>query len=450
MNGAAARTLPLARILLGVMLFAAPLPFGAVFTWAWGSLTIITLLVLILWMVGCIQDGRLKLGYSPLYVPLALMLVLGWMQLSFHLTLTPTATKESIFKLGTYFVLFFVVIQLFSGSSETTWRRVGIAVLSYGFLFSFLSILQSFWNPARIFLMARDIGAPFGPYVDRDHYAGLMEMLIPVSATYALSRPKHDPLNGILWFSVVIQGVSLLLTGSRGGFVALLVEMAILGWIINWRNPLPGRRVRAAMIGSALVVVAALFFWLVPTYVLAKIGTMNSYVSEAKLGRPILWKDSLQIFRDHPLAGTGLGSYVTVYPLYQTEASDLVTEHAHNDYLEALTETGVPGGILIFAALLLFIPITFRNLTARLKREPGYLQLGAGIACCGLLIHSFFDFNLQIPANAAWFTFCAGLAALSGQVFPRAGKKPEAGRFKPGFGVSYSEPPLRIRDGRAN
>ncbi len=86
-----------------------------------------------------------------------------------------------------------------------------------------------------------------------------MEMVSPVSAAYVLSRPKRDPLSGLLWFAVLVPVVSLLLTGSRGGFVSVLVEMAILGWIVIWRNPLPGRRMRVAATGLALVAVAALF-----------------------------------------------------------------------------------------------------------------------------------------------------------------------------------------------
>src|SRR5208337_1900401 len=113
-------------------LFAAPLPYGAVYTWAWASLTILTLLVVILWMVGSIRLGSLRIGYSPLYVPMALFLALGLIQLSFHLTLTPIATRESLLKLATDFALFFVVIQLFSDSPGKTWRRVGIAVLAFG------------------------------------------------------------------------------------------------------------------------------------------------------------------------------------------------------------------------------------------------------------------------------------------------------------------------------
>ena len=129
-----------------------------------------------------------------------------------------------------------------------------------------------------------------------------------------------------------------------------------------------------------------------------------------------------------------MGSFVTVYPAYQTEPQDLVIEHAHNDYIEAVAETGLVGGVLIFAALLLFMRNTFRNLTAQLKHEPGWIQLGAAIACCGLLTHSLVDFNLHIPANASWFAFCAGLATLSGQVIPRRGEGIEDKKFSSKFG----------------
>ncbi|HXW14158.1 MAG TPA: O-antigen ligase family protein [Terriglobia bacterium] len=433
-SGPAPRSFSAARVLLGVMLVAAPLPFGAVYTWAWASITLLTLLVLVLWMVGSIEEGRLRIGYSPLYVPIALSLALGVVQLSFHLTLTPIATKESVVKLATYFILFFVVIQLFAGSPVETWRRVGLAVLVFGFVFSFLSILQFLWNPNRILGVGHDLATPFGPYVDRDHYAGLMEMVIPLSASYVLSRPKRDPLSGLLWFAVTVPVVSLLLTGSRGAFISILVEITILGWILIWRNPLPGRRMRVAAMGLVLVAVTGLFFWLVPTFVLSKLGTVNSYVPEASEGSRLgLWRNSLGILRDHPLVGAGMGSFVTVYPAYQTEAQDLITEHSHNDYVEALTETGLLGGGLILAALIMFIPMTFRNLGFQLKLEQGWIQLGAAIACCGLLIHSFVDFNLHIPANATWFAFCAGLASLSSCLIRTPSETARAGNFQSPF-----------------
>jgi O-antigen ligase len=395
------------------MLLAAPFPYGAVYTWAWASITVLTLLIVLLWLLGSIQQGWMKINYSPLYVPAALLLAIGVAQLVLHHTVAAVSTREAVLKLGTYLLLFYVVIQLFAEAPVTTWRRAGVGVLGFGFAFSFLSILQFLWSPGRILWVERNLTNAFGTYVDHDHYAGLMEMIVPLAAAYVLSRPKRDPLKGILWFAVAVPIVSLLLTGSRGGLGAILAEMAVLGSILIRRSPHSDRRVQVVTTGLALAGAAALFLWLVPAYTLARMGSVNAYTTEAKEGRPALWKDSLGIFAEYPILGSGLGTFVTAFPAHQSKPQSLITEHAHNDYVEALTDGGLLGEFAVLAAVFIFLQTAFRHLEARLRHETGWLELGAAIACCGLLVHSFVDFNLQIPANTAWFAFCAGLAALS-------------------------------------
>jgi O-antigen ligase len=88
----------------------------------------------------------------------------------------------------------------------------------------------------------------------------------------------------------------------------------------------------------------------------------------------------------------------------------LVYDHAHNDYVEALAEAGLLGGLLIVAALAMFFGVAFRNMNQRLRREAGWIQLGSALGCCGLLVHSWVDFNLHIPANAVWFAVSAAMA----------------------------------------
>ena len=85
-------------------------------------------------------------------------------------------------------------------------------------------------------------------------------------------------------------------------------------------------------------------------------------------------------------------------------------DHAHNDYAEALVETGIAGGGLIAAAIVMFIFFAFRNLTQRLRDEFGWLQVGASLGVCALLLHSCVDFNLHIPANAVWLAASGGIA----------------------------------------
>ena len=132
---------------------------------------------------------------------------------------------------------------------------------------------------------------------------------------------------------------------------------------------------------------------------------------EVGLGeRLVASRDSLRILRDHPWLGAGLGSFETVFHRYQGFPGDLTWDHAHNDYAEALAETGIAGGALILFALGLFFWLAFGNLRERLKHRAGWIQFGAALGCCGLLVHSLADFNLHIPANAAWFAACAAIA----------------------------------------
>ena len=120
--------------------------------------------------------------------------------------------------------------------------------------------------------------------------------------------------------------------------------------------------------------------------------------------------DSLRMLRDHPAFGVGLGNFEIAYPPYQSFPSDLTIDFAHNDYVQAAAETGLVGAALIVSALALFFRLALHNAGRCLESGHGWVQLGAALGCCGLLVHSFVDFNLHIPANAAWFAVLAGVA----------------------------------------
>ena len=117
------------------------------------------------------------------------------------------------------------------------------------------------------------------------------------------------------------------------------------------------------------------------------------------------------MWREHPGTGVGAGALEVAYPPYQSWwTSDLIVDHAHNDYIELLAETGVTGAVLLAFGLYLFARGGFFGFQERLRNPGGWMKTGAIIACCGIFVHSFTDFNLHIPANAAWFSFCAALS----------------------------------------
>jgi len=150
--------------------------------------------------------------------------------------------------------------------------------------------------------------------------------------------------------------------------------------------------------------------WLGIGPTLERFATFQSLeVNEAR--RLAMMKDSWRIFLDHPWLGTGLGTLQSVYPRYESLYDGKVVNHAHNDYVEVLAETGVPGAL----CCLLFIALLFQSALARLRSSRGpldfALRAGALVACAGLLVHSMVDFNLHIPSNTVLFLLQAVLAS---------------------------------------
>jgi O-antigen ligase len=106
----------------------------------------------------------------------------------------------------------------------------------------------------------------------------------------------------------------------------------------------------------------------------------------------------------------GLRDFETAYPRYQSLASDLWIDHAHNDYVERVAETGLVGALLILSALGFFLRLAVRDWGYAFRSQASWIRLGGAIGCCGMLVHSLVDFDLLIPANAAWFAVLAGMA----------------------------------------
>lgn len=402
-------SLSLARVLLVGTLLAAPWAFGAVETWAWVLLAEVAALSFLLWAVGCVRRGVLKVAWSPLFIPGGLFILLGLSQLASHSTLDPVATRESLLKLTTDFLFFFLAVQFATTESQRKWQRMGLLATVFGFVLAVFSILQFFSSDGLIYWSVKTEGWAFGPYVNHNHYAGLLELLIPVSAAYFLSRPRKHPGRVMLFFAVSIMLTSVLLSGSRGGMLSLLAEILIVAVIAGSSVASPDWRKWAIVGPLTLLTVSLSFFWLDPGRISGRLATTfklsrTTDVSFAQREQAAL--DSLRGLRDHPWLGTGLGSFEVVSPRYRSFASDFLWDHAHNDYAEGLLETGLVGGVLISVAVLMVVRFSLKNLGVRLKQEAGKIQLGAALGCFGLLIHSLFDFNLHIPANALWFVVC--------------------------------------------
>lgn len=427
----------LARFILVAAIFAAPWALGAVEPWAWGSLTILAFLALILWAVGCAQRGALRIAWSPMYWPFLALLVVALGQFYFGLTLDHVATREAVLKIVANLVLFFLAGQLLNSRPENgrAMRYFGLAVTGLAFAVSVLALAQFFFakDYHQIYWSIKVTAWPFGPYVNHNDYGGLMEMLIPISAGYLLSRSDQSLSRYLLWGVVIIALISVWVSGSRGATAAMLIEGVVFGLVLV-ANPSQLARRRALPLVIAVVVIAVgLFAWMIRTKGVTS-RAWSIFASDKSLEVTFgdrLWvsKSALRIAADHPWIGVGVGCFEMAFPMYAINPTDLHWTHAHDDYAEALAETGLAGAVILAVALLLFFHLAFRHLRERLHHEAGWVQLGAAVGCMGLMAHSFVDFNLRVPANAAWFVVCLAMAVHPGS---SRGKVRKMDRFSPG------------------
>jgi O-antigen ligase len=290
-------------------------------------------------------------------------------------------------------------------------------VLVFAGCLGLFAILQSAAGVHRIYgIVETPLGTLYGPYVNRDHFAGLMEMLLPVAVLYIAGRHSGFSLEASVWrvSAVALALASLLLSGSRGGLLALAAEIVIAGIVLRRAGARSGQSRRLATAAAlALVAGVTLFAYVDPGWVGKKLGSV-AYVNKTWADwagdRKTMSLDALRMWRAQPFLGVGLGDFETAYPRYQSLPTDMWIDHAHNDYVEAAAETGLVGALLILSALALFFRLAFRDWGRPFRSQAAWIRWGAAIGCCGLLVHSLGDFNLHIPANAAWFAALAGIA----------------------------------------
>jgi O-antigen ligase len=346
------------------------------------------------------------LRWNRLFVPLIGFWTWGAVQFLAGLTASPFLTRIELLKWSPLIVLFFLAIQAFA--AEEHWRGFVWFLLVLGFAVSVQGILQHFTFNGKLywFRELRYGGIPFGPYVNRNHFAGLMELIIPTGLAILLLRSeKRDHLPMILIFTLLPLG-AVFLSASRGGMVGVMLEGGLVMALVFLRHR--GRHQLAA-VALVLLLAGGLVGWLGVGRALERFSSLQRLeVSEAR--REEMLRDSWRIFMDHPISGIGAGALQEVFPRYETLYDGNVVQHSHNDYVEALAETGIIGGLLGAAFLLLLLWGSWGRLLGAADSVDLAYHIGAVAACAGILIHSLVDFNLHIPSNALIFLLQSALA----------------------------------------
>jgi len=227
-----------------------------------------------------------------------------------------------------------------------------------------------------------------------------MEMLVPLAAAAAFL--ERGPKRGLLLFATAVMAMTIVFSRSRGGILGLATAVVFVCAVFYRGN----RRHRAALgILAVCVGVLVCAIFLGNDKILQRMmDTQDSY-------RLTIYSDCLRMWRDKPLFGFGWGTFLDVYPAYRSFYTNLLVNHAHNDYLELLVETGLAGVALTVWFLSGVLGEAFRKILDKKDYEGSLLALGATTGVVALLAHSALDFNLHISANAALFyVLCSAIA----------------------------------------
>lgn len=341
----------------------------------------------------------------------------GWRPITLH----AAATQYSWLALIPCVAVFFMVQRL----ERRQVRRLVVIFLAVAVCEAVLGIMQL--GAARG--SAVNLGNPYGggaasgTYVNKNHFAALMAMALPVVlAVWALQMvPVRDPHGEVMrehprnadaklavriLFSILVAIllVALLMTRSRAGIASGLLAFALASLGLVWKA---GSRQARAALGVVAAVALLLGAYVGLTPVLERFAPDE--FSMQYEGRVQLGLATLRAALDFLPLGSGLGTFADVFRRYQVDRLTGFIDHAHNDYAELFLELGV-AGLAVLALLGAAYLMRWRELArGRLSRRLGFVQFAAGLGMLAMIVHAAFDFNFHIPANAIYFSFLAGV-----------------------------------------
>ncbi len=358
------------------------------------------------------------------------------------------ATRRSFYLFTAYLGVFLVMANAFKSWSHI--RRGATAIATGGFLMAVVALLQKFSGTRDIFWFhtPRFGGDIFGPFTNRNHFAGHLNMALGLTLGLLLVagldlemrkfvgwREKLAWLSTskaarivLLGFTVALMGGTVCVTLSRGGIASMVAALSIVLPCLALRRAAPlGRR----LAGAVTVLILASVVWLGWEPVLARMGSLADISKDpAANSRRVAARDTLRMFGESPLVGSGFGSFQHVFPIFQSERIQIGRWlHAHNDYVQLLAEGGVVGAVLVISAAALFI-IALRKQVPSASPEGKLMVGGLCVGILAIALHSVVDYGLHKPGNAFLLVCLCGMAIAAAHVGGADARHKAAGRYK--------------------
>jgi len=388
------------------------LAFGAVEAWSRFVLEAGTALLLALWAFWVSRSRSSRMEWNPVLTPLLIFGAFGALQWISGMTSYVYATRVTLQVLAMYFGLAFLASQFLRDRGRASQFVIFCAV--FGAAFALFATLQWFTSPDKLYWyrVPRLSRFVFGSYVNRNHYSGMIELLLGFPLVLSLGVEIRRSIRVLAAFSALLMMTSVVLSGSRGGMVAITAEV-VFALVLLLRDN--GSRTAAVSLLAVLVITLGAGYWLGGASVLDRLASIGRVVEGSSLveeTRPLVLRDSLGMWKEKPVLGWGLGTFDATYPSHQSFHSSLNMQFAHDDFLQVLVEMGLIG----FGLIVWFVFVLYRRALRGMDHWRVSLRrmlpVAALLGCTGLLVHSFTDFNLEIPANGAWFFVLAAAACI--------------------------------------
>lgn len=403
---------------------------------------IFIVLILIFWAVDAFSSRVFRFNKSLLQVPILATVIYGLIQIipfgsiaevggisgiSRTISVEPFLTKLTtihFLALFLFFAAFLSFIDSFKRLKKVVWL-----ITIFGFLYSFFAILQSFLSPTKIYgIYEVQYAVPFGSFVNRHDFAAIIEMTmaIPLGLLFVGAIEKDKRLLYIT--AIGLMGIALLLSGSRGGFVALLAEVFLIV-IITTENRGKGQIALKGILAVGIILVIVFGAILIGgESSLTRIAETASS-DDVTSNRLHIWSVTLDVIKHNLPFGAGLGAFGVAYTPFDTLNGMARVEQAHNDYLEVLANAGIVGLLIGISFLFLIFRTALKNIKTQNIYRRG-VAVGAFAGCFAILVHSVFDFVLHITAISVMFLTLLSLLVVSGrknsddeQMFVRSKRK---------------------------
>ena len=438
-----------------ILLCLAPLPFGSHRPWAWSLLSLLVGLLLCAWGYGVLRNHvRLAVplrAVAPVLILSGSVLVwatvqavvpfsapfahplwaeaaaaLGQKPHTAAISLDPAATWGAIQRCLTYGGIFWLALQLGRDRERAYlglhWlARAAVLYAVYGLILFFAGVEAILWFPKWAYL-----GDLTSTFVNRNAfatYAGLGLLLCLALAIHALYRATsggrqasadrrlglRDRVSiliteaGTAVVGIILLGTAILLSHSRGGFMATAISMILL--ILAAATAGLIARKWATLLLAGMLTLGTMLVIVSGEATLERIAESNELEGE----RGFLFSLTSDAIGDAPWTGHGFGAYLASFKPYRSAdlGREVLFDYAHSMPLEQAMELGIPAALLWLAALVL---ILVRCTIGLVQRRRSQIHPALAIAAAGLLItHNLFDFSLANPAISALAAYLTGV-----------------------------------------